>query len=158
MGRPGRRAGMHDELARAPVTWSRGSTRGRFPHLPLPVTLKWCTSPPREDLPMGAPLTALCPCAALTARLQPGGRAPAQAKVHLGFSPSCVRSRGRRREGEWGRRGGAGKGRPCPVTLPVRQDRRSFASAGSRTRCHGRRRGRPRRVGSRDRGRSRAPP
>jgi hypothetical protein len=53
---------------------------------------------------MGALFAALCPCAALTARLQPRGRAPAQAKVHLEFSPSCVHRRGERIGGEWGSR------------------------------------------------------
>jgi hypothetical protein len=130
MGRPGRRAGTHAELARAPVTRSRGSTWGGFPHLPLACDAKVEAATmggrprhrpgrTRQWEPCSPPF---CPCAALTAHLQPKSRIPAQAKVHLGFSHSCVRRRRERRAGEWGKKRISGKGEAAPcdtVGVPI---------------------------------------
>jgi hypothetical protein len=48
---------------------------------------------------MGAQLTALCPFAVLTARLQPLGMSPFRKPRRIGVFPSWVRRRERRREG-----------------------------------------------------------
>jgi hypothetical protein len=86
---------------------------------------------------MGAQLTALCPFAVLTARLQPLGMSPFRKPRRIGVFPSWVRRRERRREGgkwgKWGKERRSGEGEAAPVTPPVRQDRRPFASTGSRT-------------------------
>jgi hypothetical protein len=113
MGRPGRRVGTHAELARAPVTRSRGSTRGRIPQLPLPVTLKRRRPPlaashvaaPREATNGSAGSPSL-PHAALTECYISPGASPSHKPSHFGVFPFPICRRKRKR-----RSGGAHVGR-----------------------------------------------
>jgi hypothetical protein len=63
----------------------------------------------------------------------PGDEPLSQAKTHWGFPFLGSPPRKEKRRGEWGKERRSGEGEAAPVTPPVRQDRRPFASTGSRT-------------------------
>jgi hypothetical protein len=133
---------------------------GENPLLPLLVT-RWARWRSLGAGHVANPARAPNPGASwhlLPSRIQPGGRAPLARQATLGFSPSWVRRRGRKREGEVGeKKRRSEEGEAAPVTLPACQDRRLFVSAGSRTSRCGRGRSRPRWRGSWNRARTRAP-
>jgi hypothetical protein len=93
---------------------------------------------------MGALFATLCPCAALTAAYNPGAEPQCKPGFNWGFPLPVFSAAGEEEKGS-GEKRRSGEEEAAPVTPSVRQDRRPFASAGSRTSRRGRGRSCPRR-------------